>query len=682
MADTKFAELKTAIRQAELQREIADLPSSPKALRYLITILSEQGTANLKTETGFGYLRALTQITKTLEDIPARLWGRAVSEIDYVLNFAEKDSFLAPNEFVVLQDTATSLKTEITRQAGLGIRTASLLARGVARLGEGLLERGASSRNLFVRMGSKLALAAIERQRTTKEVGKEFARTRAGALGAVSSYRTAPTPSFGMGGDLGVGGSFTSRGSAESASGVSPQRIDVDQLNELKKINKTLARQIKVAETIDEENDKQRVVEQSRMSFTATEASAEAPRMTLAGAPSSIAAIAAKESGSGIGSLIASLGTGIIGLFSAPEVIGALAGAIAVAAAGGVLTAIGSAIYKKFFGKAAPEGFAGGRSGGAGGGADFGGKAPTSVNENTKVSDLTPQQLDTLIDAQQKREGFLPPSAERPRGSVSYRHNNPGNIKWPTKPEARKNLEEKYGATRGEVAKDGGYFAKFPSIEKGREAQKELWRSPMYAQLPLGQALSLWSGGGKENTEGSAEARRTREIYRQEIIREIQQSAPTPIDAPLQQFELPKTPSSVPSFKFGSGIEFSAPNVPVSNFLFGQKKNNTSTSHPRTFGVAPMFLPDIVSDGDATTGGITFSLPPMAPSISYNRNASPVSTLTGALTSQGQNVVVMNAPTMAPIVNVQGGGSTVVPMPIRTEPLENTLLALTRLNYV
>ena len=157
MADTKFAELKTAIRQAELQREIADLPSSPKALRYLITILSEQGTANLKTETGFGYLRALTQITKTLEDIPARLWGRAVSEIDYVLNFAEKDSFLAPDEFVVLQDTATSLKTEITRQAGLGIRTASLLARGVARLGEGLLERGASSRNLFVRMGSKLA---------------------------------------------------------------------------------------------------------------------------------------------------------------------------------------------------------------------------------------------------------------------------------------------------------------------------------------------------------------------------------------------------------------------------------------------------------------------------------------------------------------------------------------------
>ena len=54
MADTKFAELKTAIRQAELQREIADLPSSPKALRQLITILSEQGTANLKTDTGFG----------------------------------------------------------------------------------------------------------------------------------------------------------------------------------------------------------------------------------------------------------------------------------------------------------------------------------------------------------------------------------------------------------------------------------------------------------------------------------------------------------------------------------------------------------------------------------------------------------------------------------------------------
>lgn len=36
-----------------------------------------------------------------------------------------------------------------------------------------------------------------------------------------------------------------------------------------------------------------------------------------------------------------------------------------------------------------------------------------------------------VVNAIQKFEGYFPPSAQRPTGSVSYRNNNPGNIRPP-----------------------------------------------------------------------------------------------------------------------------------------------------------------------------------------------------------------------------------------------------------
>lgn len=707
MADSKFAELKTAIRQAELQREIADLPSSPKALRTLITILSEQGSANLKTDTGFGYLRAITSVTKTLEDVPPRLWGNATQEIEYILSFADRDAFLAPDELEVLKSTAQALVREITRQAGLAVRTAGMLSRGVKRLGESMLERGASSQNIFVRMGSKLALAAIERRRTTKEVGKEFARTRAGALGAVNSYRTPFSPlSSSPIGEMGAMGFGATRvrpaalTSGEPSQLNLPIQIEVEQLAELKKINKNLTQQTKLTENIEEENDKQRIVEQNRTSLNETEMGIEGTRMSLAGpgvpstATSPVAKIATSQNS--IGALIDTFGTGMIRTFAAPEVVGALTAAIGVAGLAAAAMYFGKDLWESFkvtlpnlfpiFGSAKNDIGGGGESGGAGASNSTPTRVPdapasggvSSVTADTKVSELSSEQLDALVEAQQKREGFEP-------GTIAYRHNNPGNIKWTEG--GRGNaviMKTKYGASKGEKAVDGGYFVRFPTLEAGKEAQKNLWLSPRYQQLPLGQALSLWSGGGVNNDQ-NPERRAERDSYRREIIRLVQEKAPAAKAAPIE-----KTPGVVP-FSLGTGVNYSAPRVPQTTSFLGPVRNDDT--HPHTFGMAPMFAPDIfipeVQD-DAEFGSL--SLPsqyptsplarPLSATPSINRSAAPVSTLTGALTSQGQNVVVMNAPTMAPIVNVQGGGSTVVPMPIRTEPLENTLLALTRLNYV
>lgn len=74
------------------------------------------------------------------------------------------------------------------------------------------------------------------------------------------------------------------------------------------------------------------------------------------------------------------------------------------------------------------------------------------------------------------------------KGSVAQRHNNPGNIKYAK-------WLEKYGATRGQAATDGGYFASFPSIQQGQSAMIELLDKPMYRNKTVKDAIRTWTGG-------------------------------------------------------------------------------------------------------------------------------------------------------------------------------------------
>jgi hypothetical protein len=70
--------------------------------------------------------------------------------------------------------------------------------------------------------------------------------------------------------------------------------------------------------------------------------------------------------------------------------------------------------------------------------------------------------------------------------SVAQRHNNPGNLKYKT-------WMKKYGAVPGEKSTDGGNFAKFPDLVKGKEAMVALLKDKTYQGKTVYDAINLWT---------------------------------------------------------------------------------------------------------------------------------------------------------------------------------------------
>lgn len=80
-----------------------------------------------------------------------------------------------------------------------------------------------------------------------------------------------------------------------------------------------------------------------------------------------------------------------------------------------------------------------------------------------------------------------------PNGSVSFRNNNPLNIKYGT-------FASSYGATKSNGATDGGSFAKFPSVDTGLKAAVALLTGPSYKDLTVDAAMKRWSGNGYDGS--------------------------------------------------------------------------------------------------------------------------------------------------------------------------------------
>jgi len=95
------------------------------------------------------------------------------------------------------------------------------------------------------------------------------------------------------------------------------------------------------------------------------------------------------------------------------------------------------------------------------------------------------------------KTGNFTPSSPTPGptsdgGSISFRTNNPGNIKWTGAPWQT----ALGGVDSGIKATDGGSFAKFPTLEAGTNAQKQLLTGSGYANLTLDAAMKRWSNNG------------------------------------------------------------------------------------------------------------------------------------------------------------------------------------------
>jgi hypothetical protein len=101
---------------------------------------------------------------------------------------------------------------------------------------------------------------------------------------------------------------------------------------------------------------------------------------------------------------------------------------------------------------------------------------------------LSKEEQERFLMNQARAEGSTKP------GSVGQRHNNPGNIiaKSPTEVYP---AQAKFGGVPGETitGPDGKTrtFVKFPSLEDGLAAQRDLWQRK-YGNMPIDQALNKW----------------------------------------------------------------------------------------------------------------------------------------------------------------------------------------------
>ena len=103
-------------------------------------------------------------------------------------------------------------------------------------------------------------------------------------------------------------------------------------------------------------------------------------------------------------------------------------------------------------------------------------------NGGVTFNQLSREQQDKLLAEQRKQEGFRP-------GTISYDLNNPGNIQYSEKAKKFGGVRDTTG--RGD-AQHKGTFAKFPTLEDGIEAQRDLW-SRKYGDVPIQQALKSWA---------------------------------------------------------------------------------------------------------------------------------------------------------------------------------------------
>lgn len=96
-----------------------------------------------------------------------------------------------------------------------------------------------------------------------------------------------------------------------------------------------------------------------------------------------------------------------------------------------------------------------------------------------------------IADAITQMEGYIPPNAKYPQGSLAYQNNNPGNIRF-----ARSSYNYP-GATQG-----AGGFARYPSLATGRSALEHQIQVQINAGQNLTQFFNQYAPSFENNTPG------------------------------------------------------------------------------------------------------------------------------------------------------------------------------------
>lgn len=113
------------------------------------------------------------------------------------------------------------------------------------------------------------------------------------------------------------------------------------------------------------------------------------------------------------------------------------------------------------------------------------------VTGETTWNQLTKEQQDAVLAEQRNQEGFK-------EGSLTYDLNNPGAILYSSRAAQFGGVPDDTGRGQGDLK---GKFAKFPTLEAGIEAQRDLW-SRVYGNVSINEALKKWTGN-EQSAESS-----------------------------------------------------------------------------------------------------------------------------------------------------------------------------------
>ena len=188
--------------------------------------------------------------------------------------------------------------------------------------------------------------------------------------------------------------------------------------------------------------------------------------------------------------------------------------------------------------------------------------SPSTEPSKVTFAGLPKEQQDIVLKKQREKEGFYP-------GSLTHDLNNPGAMLYSEQAAKFGGVLDTTGRGVGNLK---GKFAKFPTLEQGTEAQRNLWLSSGYANLPLDQAINRWTTGKLEGTGDPGV-----ENYKKGIFAALGKSQP-----PITGNTLSKESTTV-----ASAMRESSSQPPVIAFSAPQTINNGgASSAPQTVAAA------------------------------------------------------------------------------------------------
>lgn len=199
-------------------------------------------------------------------------------------------------------------------------------------------------------------------------------------------------------------------------------------------------------------------------------------------------------------------------------------------------------------------------------------KLQKEMLQHAEQHNLDPQAMSQGKFKKAKKGAFIAaagdnedPSNPPISGTVSDRHNNPGNIKWGE-------WARKHGATKGEYSNvDKDYFARFPTIEAGQKAMRNLILSKNYKDLTPDEAINRWTN---------------KKPYHYRLSPDI-------AGKKISQLSKDQLNSLLSTMTQGEGTKYGGPSESRANTPVTSKKDIVPPDVPNTYNYTAKNLPDI-----------------------------------------------------------------------------------------